>query len=206
MSRQPICIGDFLLAIRRPRIPARGGRAGAFGFIAVLTCGLCSAAAQGPAGGLDGTTTQPALDPNAANVPLAEIPAAAIPSTQPASRREDEPEVWARYEKAQDLVEHQQFAQAVVELDIALRQVMVPDPDLLYLLAQAKRGLGRMGEARLAAQLAAVYRPGSPEIYLLLGRLERDEGHLDAAGACFRTVTLSATAQPNNPTVTVAWY
>jgi len=150
----------------------------------------------------------PAQEPDTqkANQPLVQVPGAGTPGPQLGRRLEDSPEVQRHYDAARQLIEEQKLPQAVAELDAALNLEGGPCYEVLYLLAQAKRDLGRFGEARLAAGLASVYRPGAADIHLFLGRLDREQQRLDAALAHFRTATLAADAEPENPHVTVAWY
>jgi tetratricopeptide (TPR) repeat protein len=146
------------------------------------------------------------LDAEKANRPLSQIEAAAVPGPRPAPKLGDLPQVDAHCKAARQMLEEQKFAQAVAELDAALSLEGGSCYEVLYLLAQAKRGVGRRGEACLAAEFATLYRPGDVDANLLLGRLHREQRRLDAAIAHFRTATLAAGTEPDNPRVTVAWY
>lgn len=100
----------------------------------------------------------------------------------------------------------EEYGRAVAELDAALNLARGDCYDLLYLMAQAKYRLGRYGEARLAAEHAAAYRPQAADVHYLLGRHWRKQGRLEAAAAHFRTATLAEEHEPENPRVTAAWH
>jgi tetratricopeptide (TPR) repeat protein len=144
--------------------------------------------------------------PPRTSLPLAQISGAASPGPQAAGKLEDLPEVQRHYEAACELLASQKFGLAVVELDAALNLDGGPCYEVLYLLAQAKRGVGRLGEARAAAEAAALYRPGAADVHLFLGRLHREQRRTEAAIAHFRSATLATDTEPDNPNVTVAWY
>lgn len=131
----------------------------------------------------------PAPGPQA-NTPLTEIRGWA-PAAPPTPLPEDEIEaVAARCAAARALLAQGQYARAVIELDAAIKASGPLGHDVLVLLARAKRGLGRDGEARLAAEAALRLRPASVEAHLLLGRLHRAQGRLDMATAHLRSATL----------------
>ena len=141
-----------------------------------------------------------------AGVPLTEIPRWAPPSAGAADTAPDDATA-AHAAAARELLTQGQFARAVVELDAALKGCRQPGHDLLILLAEAKRGLGRDGEARLAAEAAVRQQPDSVEGHLLLGRLHRAAGRPELATAHLRTATLAGgDGQADSVLVTLAWY
>jgi tetratricopeptide (TPR) repeat protein len=173
---------------------ARGGR---HRIEAVLLCAATAIAAWGQAGG------EPA---EWAEIPLAGIQGAPAAESGPARGPEDDPQVQAHCQAARQHLEDRQFEEAVTELDAALSLAHGACYDVLYLMAEAKLGLGHYGEARLAAEHAVALRPGAVDAHFLLGRMFRAQGNEPGAIAHFRTVTLAAERQPDNPQVTVAWY
>lgn len=174
----------------------------------VAACGLVSAWATwawGQAARPTGEGDAAAPAPHA-GVPLTEIPRWAPPGAGTADTAPDDATA-ARAEAARELLSQGQFARAVMELDAALKGCRQPGHDLLILLAKAKRGLGRDGEARLAAEAAVRQQPDSIEGHLLLGRLHRAAGRPELALAHLRTATLAGGDGQADPVlVTLAWY
>ncbi len=146
------------------------------------------------------------LDEQRASRPLLQIEGAPLPGPHADRPLEEQPDVQTHCAAARELIEQQKFPEAVVELNAALNRDGGCCYEVLYLLAQAKRGVGRWGEARLAAELASVYRPGAADVHLFLGRLHRDQRRPEFAIAHFRTAALAAEVEPDNPHVAVAWY
>ncbi len=182
------------------------GRAGsvALGLVLVFTATLVAGRGQEPRA----HDSTPATDANTPliDVPLAQIEPYAAPAPQREHRLEDAPEVKARYDAARAAFDNRQYAQAVAELDAALSFPQGSCFDVLYLMAQAKRALGRPGEARLAAEQALLYRPAAVDVHLLLGRLQREARRAAAACAHYRAATLAAEDPADNPRSMVAWY
>ncbi len=111
-----------------------------------------------------------------------------------------------RMEAARRHLEARDFAPAAAEIDAALHAADAPTYELLYLLAESKLTLSRLGEARLAAEQALAGRPQAVDAHLLLGRLHRRAGRAPSALAHLRSATLGERTEPENPNVTVAWY
>ncbi len=168
-----------------------------------------SAPAEGARDGQDGTEAAALevpenVDPAKARVRLTDVAGAAAPGSQ--TLGELDGEAAERLEAARERFEDGRFDDAVSELDTALYSARGDLYDLLYLLARAKVGLGRFGEARLAALQAAAYHPGAADAYYLLAKLYERQGQLEQATEYFRTATLAAEREPENPRVTAAWY
>lgn len=140
-------------------------------------------------------------------VPLAEITGVALPEA-PATRAADDLPAAVRrlYENALELVDDEKYSDAIVQLDTALQASGGDNYSVLYLLAVCKARLGRNGEARLAAESATSLRPGACDAHVLLGDLYEQQGQLDRAQAHYRTATLAAERELNNPRVTAAWF
>ena len=146
------------------------------------------------------------FDQQKATQPLAEVEAASDVPARTGRALDDQPDVYTHYKAALELVGEVEFESAIKELDAALNLADGDCYDLLYLLAQANQRLGRHGEARLAAEHAAVYRPGDANVHHLLGRLYREQGRMEPAIRHFRAATLAAEREPDNARVTAAWY
>ncbi|MBL8880364.1 MAG: tetratricopeptide repeat protein [Phycisphaerales bacterium] len=98
--------------------------------------------------------------------------------------------------------------------------------DVLYLIAYCKQRLGRSGEARIVSERAASLRPGAADVHFLLGWLYEEQARraLSATAAPatqpaaqrddtwekaikhYRTATLAADRELDNPRVTASWY
>ncbi|MCK4340395.1 MAG: tetratricopeptide repeat protein [Phycisphaerae bacterium] len=188
---------SFAAAPRHTRLPAS----------ILLVCFLVAAGA----GAQDNTPSALAaapldLDPLKAAVSLAELQTAPDGPVLAAQEGAAPPEVREHYKTALELMEDGEFELAVEELNAALALAEGDCFDLLYLLAEAKRRLGRFGEARSAAELAGLYRPGNHEVHGLLGRLYREQGRWEAAIRHFRSATLAADWEPEDPRAATAWY
>lgn len=174
----------------------------------VAACGLILAGttwawgqAARPTGGGDAGAPAPHAD-----VPLTDIPRWTPPAAGAVDADHDDA-AEAHAAAARELLSQGQFARAVVELDATLKGCRQPGHGLLILLAKAKRGLGRDGEARLAAEAAVRQQPDSVEGHLLLGRLHRAAGRPELAMVHLRTATLAGGGGPADPVlVTLAWY
>lgn len=182
------------------RTPWLVGPAAACGLVLACTTWAWGQAAR-PTG--EGDAAAPASH---AGVPLTEIPRWTPPTAGAVDAGHDDATA-ARAGAARELLSQGQFARAVIELDAALKGSRQPGHDLLILLAKAKRGLGRDGEARLAAEAAVRQRPDSVEGHLLLGRLHHAAGRPELAAAHLRSATLAGGDGQADPVlVTLAWY
>lgn len=141
-----------------------------------------------------------------ASTPLERIAGVLTPAPEPAGDPANEPEVAAHYQAALANIDGQQFDKAVSELDTAIALAHDVSYELLYALARAERGLGNPGAARLAAEQAAIRRPGDLAVHLLLGRLHHEQHRLDSAIAHFRAATRAAERELANPQATLSWY
>lgn len=137
---------------------------------------------------------------------LAEIDALPREETAPAPALSADPAVQELYLEARELLEDGQAADAAAKIDEALNAAERDYHELPLLMAEAKRKLGATGEARTFAELAARLRPGAAAPQYLLGMLSKDDSRNEAAIRHFRTATLAAEDEPNNPRVTAAWY
>lgn len=149
--------------------------------------------------------TQP--DPRRAEVCLEDIqPAPAPESRPPAAALADHPDV-------QELCQEAEEALKGGDAHGALRQLAACPPtgamrfyEVEYLRARALALRGRVEEARQAATRAIGLRPEAADAHYLLGTLHALQGRFDAAIAHFRSVTLAAQRELDNPRVTAAWY
>ncbi|MGE0479896.1 MAG: tetratricopeptide repeat protein [Phycisphaerae bacterium] len=186
------------------RVPRRRAAA-IFACVGVLAFGGPLAAAQPRDVGAPAPS--PAERRARERVPLAEIRGVTLPEA-PATRAADELPMPVRrlYENALELVDDEKYSDAIAQLDTALQASGGDNYSVLYLLAVCKARLGRNGEARLAAESAAALRPGACDAHVLLGDLYEQQGQLDRAQAHYRTATLAADRELNNPRVTAAWF
>ncbi len=146
------------------------------------------------------------LDPQRASTPLSEIHGLPAPPSQPTRSLDQAPELRVLYERARERLEDGELAEALATLDAALQKAEADYYELHYLLALAKSRVGRLGEARAAAESAARLRHGSADVHHLLGLLYRQQRQLEPAIKHLRTATLAAEREVNNPRVTAAWY
>jgi len=146
------------------------------------------------------------FDAQRASTPLSEIHGLAAPPSQPTRSLDQAPELRALYERARERLEDGNLAEALATLDAALQKAEADYYELHYLLALAKARVGRLGEARAAAESAARLRHGSADVHYLLGSLYQQQGQLEAAIKQFRTATRAAEREVNNSRVTAAWY
>ena len=146
-----------------------------------------------------------AFDPQKARVPLADIPGLAAPPARPVGVLREQPEVQKLYEEALQLVGEGKYARAMSRLDEALDAAEGDYYELPYLMAVVKYRTGDLGEARTFAELAAALRPGAADVHYLLGMLYQRQDRLDRATKHFRTATLAAKHEPDNPKVTASW-
>jgi tetratricopeptide (TPR) repeat protein len=159
-----------------------------------------------PASGSAATQEDLRLDPQRASTPLSEIHGLPAPPSQPTRSLDQAPELRTLYERAREQLEDGNLAEALATLDAALQEADADYYELHYLLALAKSRVGRLGEARAAAESAARLRHGSADVHYLLGLLHRQQRQLEPAIKHLRTATLAAEREVNNPRVTAAWY
>ena len=172
---------------------------------AVVTCGLL-ASVVAHAQPVPGTPLASPPDATRATTPLSDIPHEPVSPTPESVVLAEHPDVQAYYEAARDLVERRDFVSALAQLDAALSLPGGLCFEVLHLLALTQQGLGQDGQARLAAEHAALIRPGDPEVECLLGRLARSHGRLEAAINHFHAAGLARYQAPDSALVTAAWY
>jgi tetratricopeptide (TPR) repeat protein len=166
--------------------------------------GAAEAANDADAGGIAVLRVPETLDPTTARVPLADVRGVPAPGAEAAGTLDESSA--ERVAAAREMFADGRFQDAVNELDAALYTAHGDLYELLYLLARAKVGLGRFGEARVAALQAAAYHPGAADAYYLLAKLYERQGQLEEATDYFRAATLASAREPENPRVTAAWY
>ncbi|MBU0637888.1 MAG: tetratricopeptide repeat protein [Planctomycetes bacterium] len=155
----------------------------------------------------DQPSSRPAAnDPQRATRPLAEFAGVPAPPAQPGAALGDDPTAREHCEAAQELMDDDKYAQAVAALDEALNVAQADYYEVFYLMAEAKYRLRRLGEARTAAEYAARLRPAAADVHFLLGQLYEQQDRLERAAAHYRSATLAAERELNNPRVTAAWY
>lgn len=173
----------------------------------VAVCLLMAGMAMGQSvSGSAATEEDSRLDPQRASTPLSEIHGLPAPPSQPTRSLDQAPELRTLYERARERLEDGNLAEALATLDAALQEAQADYYELHYLLALAKARVGRLGEARAAAESAARLRHGSADVHYLLGSLYQRQGQLEAAIKQLRTATQAAEREVNNPRVTAAWY
>jgi tetratricopeptide (TPR) repeat protein len=116
------------------------------------------------------------------------------------------PEVAALLEQARIGIEDGRFQQVLDLMEQAAQKPGGARAEVYYLTALAQSRLGRFEPALQAAEQAAALRYGDADIHYLLGQLYRGQGRADAARAQYRTVTLAAERDLNNPKITRAWF
>jgi len=144
--------------------------------------------------------------PQKARQPLSELPGVPLGAARPARSLDEQPEVRDLYQAAVERMEEEDYAGAADRLDQAFELAQGDYYELFYLMALAKYRQGSAGAARGLAENAAALRPRSADVHYLLGQLYRGQGQLDRAIDEFRTATLVAADEPNNPRATAAWY
>lgn len=154
----------------------------------------------------DPAATAPSIDPARATQPLSAIAGIPIADPRPSLALSDHPRVRERYDAAIELIEDRKFEDALAEIERAMNLASGDCYELLYLSAYVKARLGRFGEARTAAEFAALLRPGAADVHYLLADLYQRMGDEERVVAHLRTVTLAADRELNNPRVTAAWF
>lgn len=145
--------------------------------------------------------------PAEARAPLSEIPGAPAAETQPAARVADAPgDVRELYLAALDFIDEENFVLAEVRLDAAIAAAPDDYYDLYYEAARVKLRLRGPFAARGPADRAVELRPAGADPRYLLGEICEQLGELNAAVTHFRTATLAAETELNNPRVTAAWF
>lgn len=141
-----------------------------------------------------------------AHTPLSDIAGVPAAASRPSASLEDSPELRQQYERACTALEDGRVDDALKLLDAAITSAKGDYYELTALTAQAKFLAGRLGEARTAAEFAALLRPADPDMRYLLGELYLKQGALDRAIEQFRTATLAESSAPDNPRVAAAWF
>jgi len=193
--------GGAALAGKPPVIRRRFAIVSAFS--AVLLVAFCAGGAS-VAAGQDAPASAPAADERALQ-PLSEFHGVPAPPRQQEPPLEDSPEALALYEEAQAAFDEGRYRQTLAKLDEAINKAEGNHYELLYLMALTKQRVGRLGEARAAAELAAQLRHESADVHYLLGVLSVGQGQQQALDH-FRSATLRAERELNNPRVTAAWW
>lgn len=145
--------------------------------------------------------------PPHAHEPLASILGAPpLDALAPVPPLADSPEARELLEAARLNIEDGRFQRALDLTQQALGKPGGQRGETYYLAALAKSRLGRFNEALQSAEQAAHLQHGDADIHFLLGQLYRGQGRLDLARAHYRTVTLAANQELNNPKITRAWF
>jgi tetratricopeptide (TPR) repeat protein len=152
------------------------------------------------------TSSSPSAPVDVSRIPLSQIAGAMTTDVAPAAPLDATSPAYALYQEAQSLLDDNEPARAADRLDKALRAAKDDYYELHYLLAVAKMRLGRLGEARLAAEAAARLHPHAADVHYLLGELLSRQDQPERAREHFRTATLAAELELNNPRVTASWY
>lgn len=134
-----------------------------------------------------------------------------VASTAPASApaadlSQAPPRVRQLYNEAMDFLADEQPLFAMQRLHEALRVADQPYYELALKLAQVAHNQGLVPDARAAAQAAAALRPAAADPHFLLGEIAESSGDLQTAIAQFRSATLAASTERDNPRVTAAWF
>jgi tetratricopeptide (TPR) repeat protein len=147
-----------------------------------------------------------ATEAERAQVPLAEIAGAEAPPPVTVGPLDQVPDVQAAVEQARSWIEDGHFGDAVEVLTATLQKTGGDRCEVHYLLALAKTRLGQFDAARTSAEAAARLGHGNADIHCLLAQIYRGRGETEAAIAHYRSATLAADRELNNPKVTRAWY
>lgn len=119
----------------------------------------------------------------------------------------DLPEAAQRhYEDAVDFEAEGKFDAAAESLDAALREARAYPYELLELLARVKFRQGRIGESRVAAELAGRLRPGVPDVSYLLGKLALEQSLTEVAIGHFLRAIRDAGDNPSDPRAIASLY
>ncbi|MFH1746791.1 MAG: tetratricopeptide repeat protein [Planctomycetota bacterium] len=148
----------------------------------------------------DGASADEAL------IPLAEVPGVPRPRTQPVRALDQQPEVFKLYEQAREFFDDELYRRCAERLEQALDLAEGNYYELAYLMGQTRYRLREFGQARTFAEIATNLRPGAADAHYLLGMLYMNQGQLTLATQQFRSATLAAPDEPNNPHVTAAWF
>lgn len=131
-----------------------------------------------------------------------------------------------RVDAARELLREGNVIEALERAESALNLPNGDCYDVLYLIAYCKARLGRSGEARVVSERAAALKPGAADVHFLLGLLYEEQARraLSATAAPatqpaaqrdetweravkhYRTATLAADREVENPRVTASWY
>ncbi|MFO0838659.1 MAG: tetratricopeptide repeat protein [Phycisphaerae bacterium] len=149
--------------------------------------------------------SRPALGERA-EIPLRDIAGAAAAATEPADA--DEPD------DVRDAVAAAREAREDGRFDVALQRIQDAERaagnhdyfDVYYQHALLLLAQRRLDDALLAAERALRCKPESADANLIVGNVHHIFGRLDRAIAHYRSATLAAERELNNPHVTAAWY
>jgi tetratricopeptide (TPR) repeat protein len=141
-----------------------------------------------------------------ARIPLAEIAGAEAPPMVAIVPLEQVPKLQATVAQARAWIEDGRFQDAVDALLGALQDAGGDRHEVHYLLAVAKTRLGQFSAARASAEAAVRLGHGDADAHYLLAQIYRGQGENEAALAHYRSTTLAADRELNNPKITRAWH
>ena len=118
----------------------------------------------------------------------------------------ENPEVGSLVEQGRIGIEDGRFQHVLDMMEEASQKTGGQRAEVYYIMALAKTRLGRFEEALQAAEKAADLHYGKADIHYLLAQLYRGQGRSDLARTQYRTVTLAADRELNNPKITRAWF
>ncbi len=172
-----------------------------------LSAALLAAACLGPVVAVAQVASAPADD--VARRPLSAVMgvAPATPASSPAADfSQAPPRVRQLYNEALDFLADEQPLFAMQRLHEAARVAEQPYYELALTLAQVEHGQGLVADARASASAAAALRPAAADPRFLLGEIAESAGDVQTALAQFRSATLAASTERDNPRVTAAWF
>jgi tetratricopeptide (TPR) repeat protein len=137
---------------------------------------------------------------------LSEIAGAEAPPPVTVTPLEEAPSVQEACEQAWAQIEDGDFQGALDALDGVRAQPAADRYEVHYLTALAKARMGQFQAARESAETAARLGHGHADVHFLLANLYLRQGKTESAIAHYRTATLAAERELNNPSVTLAWY
>ena len=180
----------------------QSGFTGRLGLVAGILLGLIT-----PAGVAQNQDQAPADNhPERAGVPLEDIVGAAESAEVTVAALDDLPQLAEALEKAWAGLEDGRLLDTVKILEEALKQPGGQRREVYYLLARAKTHLGQFEGVRELAEQAARYGPADADTHYLLGQIYQHAGEKTLAIAHYRSTTLAAQRELNNPNVTRSWY
>jgi tetratricopeptide (TPR) repeat protein len=167
---------------------------------------VCLALLPAVDGALAPSADQPPFDSKRAQTALSEIAGAAAPAPVTTPPLDQAPAVREALEQARSRVDGGAFQSALETLSDLAETPAADRSEYHYLIAAAKTGLRHFDQALPAAEAAARLGHGEPQVHYLLAGLYLQQGRLDLAIRQYRSVTLAAERDLNNPNVTLAWY